>query len=1158
MSARTTLHTYNPYAHRANSGPIDFAGDFPSHNAAPGSQASRLLRAVLVAAVCLAAATSFAAVTAGPKPVKSGPLSTVPPPTAAHLSSTSFVQQIGNGFQQPEQIAIDASGNLYVADVLTNNVYKETLINGVYTQSILRANLGGPIGVAVDSKSNVYIADSDNSRVLLEHLETDGNYTESVVPTTGLGGIVFDLAVDKYGNIYIADAFNNRIVKETAVLNGSYTQSVIPTTGLSSPEGVAVDTHGNVYIADSFNDRIVKETLSGSSYTQSVIVPAVLPLGPAGVNAPEQIFLVGNTLYIADTLNSRIAKATYDATTKVYTLSTVATASLNAPTGVALDGNGNLFIADTNNQRVIEQGPGESTDFGSLPVGQTSAKATLTFTFDTGGAIGAPAAGSQLGGSRAFVVATGGTCVKGATFATGKTCTVQLTFKPATVGFAYGTARLTNSSNSTIVTVDLSGTGTGSKLIYPDGAIDSTIGTNLKSSQAVAVDLNGNVYIADTGNNQVLKETTAANFTYTQSVVATSLHGLSSIAVDKSGDVFITDLQTDSVLEETPGTGGAYTQTTVYAAPTHGSASTAPGPLALDRAGNLWVVFPGKLQKFSLVSGAWQSGSLIPIEGIKTTAHGSTGVPITPISLAIDETGNFYVGEAQSSTLDTPQRILRYTAAATGYTQLLVESGTYPKAMAVDRIGNVFVIDSYNNAYVFVPTNVAQSGPGNSNAGDYLDIKLKTQSQLSEPEGLAVDASDLVYIANTGFSQILRESLLNAPAENFPQTVVDSTSSPVLHSVLNIGNAAANFALPSTGQNPTVSSPFVLNTSESDACPVLTTSSNPAALVPGGECSVSVGFSPTSLGNFTGALTYAANNGTLAKFSFTLNGKGIATIPTITWPAPASIAYGTPLSSTQLDATASYNGETVPGTFTYSPAIGTVPNAGTQTLNVQFAPSVAGYSATSASVTIVVTQVPLIAVADSFSRPYGSPNPAFTISYIGFVNGDTPSSLSGAPVLSTEATSQFPWGYYPISLSQGNLNSGNYTFTFVDGMLVITQVPLTVTAQDVTVTNSSDIPNPYPCSFTGFVNGDTAAMVSGACATNAQNYSNSPEGTYSVTPAAGSLVALNYTFTTFTSGTLTISASQAKPVKHRPAAMHASAANQAQLKATSLAARKPK
>lgn len=109
---------------------------------------------------------------------------------------------------------------------------------------------------------------------------------------------------------------------------------------------------------------------------------------------------------------------------------------------------------------------------------------------------------------------------------------------------------------------------------------------------------------------------------------------------------------------------------------------------------------------------------------------------------------------------------------------------------------------------------------------------------------------------------------------------------------------------------------------------------------------------------------------------------------------------------------------------------------------------------------------------------------------------------------------------------------------------------------NVEVTNSSDIPNPYPCSFTGLVNGDAATVVSGVCATNAQTYGNSPSGTYSVTPAIGTLSALNYYFTNFTAGTLTISESQVKPIKHRPAAIHNSAANQAQLKTTSLDARK--
>lgn len=1127
MPARTTLDTYKPYADRAERGLIDFAGDFHSRNTARGLQPGWLLRAVLVAAVCLAAAASFAADGSGPKPVKSGPLATAPPPTAAHLSGTSFAQPIGSGFEQPEQIAIDSSGNLYIADVLTNNVYKETLVNGVYTQSILRANLGGPIGVAVDGKGNVYIADSDNSRVLLEELETNGTYTESVVPTSGLGGIVFDLAVDTKYNLYIADPFNNRIVKETPS-GSSYTQSVIPATGLLSPEGVAVDSLGNLYIADTFNDRIVKETVSGSSYTQSVIVPAVLPPGPSGVNSPQQIFLVGDTVYIADTLNSRIAKATYDATTKVYTLSTVATVSLNAPTGVALDGSGNLFIADTNNKRVIEQAPGEGTDFGSLPIGQTSAKATLTFTFDAGGTIGAPAIISYLGGTSAFSN-VGGTCTKNSTFATGKTCTILLTFRPASAGFAYAAAELKDSSNNLLASVELTGTGVGTKLFYPNNAVDFEFGTGLKNPTAMVVDRSGDVIIADTGNNQVVLEEPTSASAYEQTIVVKDLKGPNSVAVDSFGNIFITDAGNKRVLEETPATGGTYTQTVVYGAAVSVKDDVVPGSIAVDRSDNLWITFPGSVQQFSLVSGTWTKVNDLGV-GV---ASGTKFYNLQPISLAIDDPGNLYVGTAADTTVDVKAMVLQFSPTSLGYHQTVIEDDMTAEAIAVDRIGNLFILNNYSQVNLLVPGLIyEQSGNATPGLVNYVSTILKTKTGLNGAKGLAVDANEVVYIANTGASQALNESWTYVPNFIFPETVIDQTSPAIVQSVLNIGNAAVDFTVPATGQNPSVSSPFVVNTGEAHSCPVLTASSDPASLIPGDSCSVSVSFAPTAIGTFNGSLTYKA----VSNFGFSLSGQSIATIPTITWPAPASIVYGTALTSTQLDAAASYNGQTVPGTFTYSPAVGTVLNAGTQTLSVRFTPSVAGYSSTSASVAIVVTQVPLIAVADSFSRPYGSPNPTFTLSYLGFVNGDGPQSLHGAAVIGTEATSQFPWGYYPITVTPGNLTSPNYTITFIDGTLVVTQVPLTVTAQNVAVANGSEIPNPYPCTITGFVNGDTSAVVSGACATNAQSYASSSIGNYTVTPSVGTLSALNYSFT-FAPGTLTLSEAMIGSGFHAPEAV---------------------
>ena len=96
--------------------------------------------------------------------------------------------------------------------------------------------------------------------------------------------------------------------------------------------------------------------------------------------------------------------------------------------------------------------------------------------------------------------------------------------------------------------------------------------------------------------------------------------------------------------------------------------------------------------------------------------------------------------------------------------------------------------------------------------------------------------------------------------------------------------------------------------------------------------------------------------------------------PTITWANPASIVYGTPLSSTQLDATASVNGTTLPGSYAYSPAAGTILGAGTQTLSVTFTPNdTTDYTTATGSAAIVVSQAtPTITWANPASIVYGT------------------------------------------------------------------------------------------------------------------------------------------------------------------------------------------
>ena len=103
-------------------------------------------------------------------------------------------------------IAVDGSGNVYIADNARNLIYKETLSGGGYTQSTVPTGaLNDPCSVAVDGSGNLYIVDCGNYRVLKETLSA-GSYSESIVAsfTVGIGTGPGAVAVDGAGNLYIS------------------------------------------------------------------------------------------------------------------------------------------------------------------------------------------------------------------------------------------------------------------------------------------------------------------------------------------------------------------------------------------------------------------------------------------------------------------------------------------------------------------------------------------------------------------------------------------------------------------------------------------------------------------------------------------------------------------------------------------------------------------------------------------------------------------------------------------------------------------------------------------------------------------------------------------------------------------------------------------
>jgi sugar lactone lactonase YvrE len=308
----------------------------------------------------------------------------------------------------PVDVAIDGSGNLFIADVTNNRIRKVTAGTGIISTfagtgtpgftgdggAATSARLFSPVAVAVDGSGNVYIADQINQRI---RKVTAASGIISTVAGTGIigfsgdGGAATsarlytptDIAVDGSGNLYIADTGNNRIRKITVATGNISTVagsgSIIPGFGgdggaatsarLFSPVDIAIDGSGNLYIADQFNQRIRKVTAATGVISTIAGTGTLGFTGDGGaatsarLSIPTAVVLDGaGNIYVTDTGNKRIRKITA-ATGIISTIAGTGTlgfsgdggiatsAQLSIPSGMVMSG-GNLYVADAGNNRI--------------------------------------------------------------------------------------------------------------------------------------------------------------------------------------------------------------------------------------------------------------------------------------------------------------------------------------------------------------------------------------------------------------------------------------------------------------------------------------------------------------------------------------------------------------------------------------------------------------------------------------------------------------------------------------------------------------------------------------------------------------------------------------------------------------------------------------
>ena len=455
-------------------------------------------------------------------------------------------------FYFPYGVAVDGSGTVFVADTNNHTIRKITSAGVVTTLAGTASSSGTtdatgasarfntPYGVTVDGSGNVYVADSFNYTI---RKITSAGVVTTLAGLAGTSGTTdatgsaarfntpYGVTVDGSGHVYVADAFNNTIRKITSSAVVTTLAGLAGTSGSTddigsvarsnSPYGVAVDASGTVYATDTITHTL--RTIN-SAGTVSTLAGSVLGIGSAegmGLAAsfyyPLGLALDGSgNAYVADSSNHTIRKITSAGVVSTFagtagsngtTDATGAAARFDTPFGVAVDGSGTVYVADTTNHtiRKITSAGVVTTLAGTAGTsGSTNATGTAA-TFNRPRGVAADGSGNI------YVADTDNHIIR------------KITSGGVVTTFA-GTAGNPGSTD---------GSGAAARFNYPNG---------------LAVDVNGDVYVADTLNHTVRRITSdgvvstlvgqAGHGTFTPGDLPATVNAPTSVAV-MGGKVYI-------------------------------------------------------------------------------------------------------------------------------------------------------------------------------------------------------------------------------------------------------------------------------------------------------------------------------------------------------------------------------------------------------------------------------------------------------------------------------------------------------------------------------------------------------------------------------------------------------------------------------------------
>ena len=653
----------------------------------------------------------------------------------------------------------------------------------------------------------------------------------------------FDIAADSAGNLYVADTDNNTIRKITPAGVVSTIAGVAGFAGsadgmgsnarFNGPMSIAVDTAGNLYVADTWNCTIRKVTPVGTNWVVSTIAGVAGVEGSAdatGSNArfcePFGITLGGDgNLYVADSLNCTIRKMTPVGTN--WVVSTIAgqagnwgsadgtdgSASFSQPEGIVMDGNGNLFVTDTDNDTVRKMTPvgtnwvvttiaGWAGSYGSTDGTGSSARFYLPMgiTLDSAGNLYVADYFNQtirkiMPAGNNWVVSTFAGLAGSSGDSDGTGSDARFFYPRGVTVDSTGILYVADTENCAIREITSAGVvGTLAGVAGASSGADGT-GGNARFKQPYGITLNsaGYLYVADTGNDTIRKITSAG--------VVNTLAGLAGstgsadgagdrarfnnplgIVVDSAGNLYVTDELNNTIRKVTP---AGVVSTIAGLAGSFGTNDGAnnsarfdyPSGVTVDSTGDLYVsdMLNLTIRKITPVGTNWVVSTIAGSGWGSADGTNRNSQFVYPFGITVDSAGNLFVADAGNRTIRkmTPvgtNWVVSTIAGLAGGIGSADGTGTnaqfyYPCGIAVDGAGNLYVTDAQNNNTVrritpvgtnWVVTTLAGLA-GTSGSADGTG----SAAMFNWPAGIAVDNAGIVYVADS-FNNEIRKGVFMA------------------------------------------------------------------------------------------------------------------------------------------------------------------------------------------------------------------------------------------------------------------------------------------------------------------------------------------------------------------------------------------------------------